>query len=180
MPLYFITGNKGKLEEVKSILEAVEVEALDIDLTEIQELDAHKIIQAKLTEAQKHQVGEFIVEDTSLYFDVLNGLPGPFIKWFLKTIGPEGLYKMLEPFGNFGAEARTIIGYSNKSGEIKYFAGSIKGKIVSPRGTGFGFDSIFEPDGYGKTFGELTKEEKNSFSMRKIALEKLKEYLERK
>ena len=62
MSLYFITGNKGKLAEVQSILGPIE--ALDIDLPEIQELDAHKIIRAKIEEAQKHQKGEFIVEDT--------------------------------------------------------------------------------------------------------------------
>ena len=109
--LYFITGNKGKLMEVQSILG--NVEALDIDLPEIQELDAHKIIRAKLEEAQKHQEGEFIVEDTSLYFEALKGLPGPLIKWFMKTIGNDGLYKIAESFNAYNAEAKTIIGYSD-------------------------------------------------------------------
>lgn len=119
MTLYFITGNKSKLLEVQSMLEGVE--ALDIDLPEIQELDAHKIIKAKLEEAQKHHTGEFIVEDTSLYFEVLNGLPGPFIKWFLQTVGNDGLYKIAESFGNFKAEAKTIIGYSDSGGGINFF-----------------------------------------------------------
>lgn len=175
MTLYFITGNKGKLAEVQSILG--NVEALDIDLPEIQSLDAHEIIKAKLEEAKKHQAGEFIVEDTSLYFEALNGLPGPLIKWFMKTVGNEGLYKMAEAFGNFGAEAKTIIGYSDTQGSISFFEGNIKGTIVSTRGEGFGWDPIFQPEGYSKTFGELTTEEKNSFSMRKVALEKLEEVL---
>ena len=175
MSLYFMTGNKGKLAEVQSILG--NVEALDIDLPEIQELDAHKIIKAKLEEALKHQAGEFIVEDTSLYFESLNGLPGPLIKWFMKTVGNDGLYKIAESFGNFNAEAKTTIGYSNSQGDIQFFEGNIKGVIVSPRGEGFGWDPIFQPEGYTKTFGELTAEEKNSFSMRKIAVEKLKEHI---
>ncbi len=178
MALYFITGNKGKLAEVQSILG--DVEALDIDLPEIQELDAHKIVRAKLEEALKHQTGEFIVEDTSLYFDALNGLPGPLIKWFLKTIGNDGLYKILENFDNHNAEAKTIIGHADSKGNINFFEGSIKGAIVSPRGQGFGWDPIFQPEGYSKTFGELTAEEKNSISMRKIAIEKLKEHLKTK
>lgn len=178
MSLYFITGNKGKLAEVQSILG--DVEALDIDLPEIQELDAHKIIKAKLEEAQKHQSGEFIVEDTSLYFECLNGLPGPLIKWFMKTVGNEGLYKITEAFSNFEAEAKTIIGYSDLEGNINFFEGSIKGKVVSPRGEGFGWDPIFQPEGYSKTFGELTAEEKNSISMRKVAIEKLKKHLAKK
>ncbi|MBA3733078.1 non-canonical purine NTP pyrophosphatase [Patescibacteria group bacterium] len=92
MALYFITGNKGKLAEVQSILG--NVEGLDIDIPEIQDIDANKIIKAKLEEAQKHHAGEFIVEDNSLYLEALNGLPGPLIKWFMKTIGNDGLYKL--------------------------------------------------------------------------------------
>ncbi len=170
--IYFITGNKGKLAEVQSILG--NVEALGIDLPEIQSLDAHEIIKAKLEEAKNHQAGEFIVEDTSLYFEALKGLPGPLIKWFMKTVGNDGLYKIAEAFGNFSAEAKTIIGYSDAEGVISFHEGVIKGTIVAPRGEGFGWDPIFQPEGYSKTFGELSSEEKNSFSMRKIALEKLK------
>src|SRR3990167_9629438 len=137
MSIYLITGNKGKFAEVQSILG--DVEALDIDLPEIQSLDAHEIIKAKLKEAQKHQTGEFIVEDNSLYLEGLNGLPGPLIKWFMKTVGNEGLYKMAEAFGNFNAEAKVIIGYSNSAGEISFYEGNTKGTIVSPRGSaGFG------------------------------------------
>ncbi|MEI6843222.1 MAG: non-canonical purine NTP pyrophosphatase [bacterium] len=174
-PLYFIIGNKGKLAEVQSIID--DVEALDIDLPEIQEIDAHKIIKAKLEEAQKHHKGEFIVEDTSLYFEAMNGLPGPLIKWFMKTIGNDGLFKMISVFGNFNAEAKTLIGHSDLEGNIEFFEGSIKGTVVSPKGTGFGWDPIFQPEGYSKTFGELSSEEKNSFSMRKLAVEKLKKHL---
>lgn len=173
MSLYFITGNKGKIAEVKNIFG--DVEALDIDLLEIQSLDAHEIIRAKLEEAQKHQTGEFIVEDTSLYLEGLKGLPGPLIKWFMKTIGNDGLYKLAQAFGNFNAEAKVIIGYSNARGEISFHEGATKGTIVAPRGEGFGWDPIFQPNGYSKTFGELSTEEKNSFSMRKIALESLEQ-----
>ena len=175
MSLYFITGNKNKLAEVQSILG--NVEALDIDLLEVQSLDAHEIIKAKLEEAKKHQAGEFIVEDTSLYFEGLNGLPGPLIKWFMKTIGNDGLYKISEAFDNLNAEAKTIIGYSNAQGKISFHEGTIKGSIVAPRGEGFGWDPIFQPEGHSKTFGEFSPEEKNTFSMRRIAVEKLRSYL---
>jgi inosine triphosphate pyrophosphatase len=175
MTLYFITSNKGKLAEAQTILG--DVEALNIDLPEIQDLDAHKIIRTKLEEALRYRVGPFIVEDTSLYFDALNGLPGPLIKWFMESIGNEGLYKMADTFGNFSAEAKTIVGYSDVQAHTSFFEGSIKGTIVSPRGKGFGWDPIFQPEGYSKTFGELDVKEKNLFSMRKIALEKLREYL---
>ena len=177
MKIYFITGNKGKFNEVKSILP--EVEQLDIDLPEIQDIDAKEIIREKLIEALKHKRSEFIVEDTSLYLDCMNGLPGPLIKWFLKTIGNEGLFNLAKKMGNDKAEAKTMIGFAKSPGEIHFFEGSVKGKIVSPKGTGFGWDPIFQPDGYSKCFGEMGAEEKNAISMRRIALNKLKEFLEK-
>ena len=176
MNLYFITGNKSKFEEVKAILG--DVEQLEINLPEIQGINAKEIVKAKLLEALKHKHGEFIVEDTSLYLDCLNGLPGPLIKWFLETIGNEGLYDIVEKLGNNKDEAKTIVGYAKSKEEIYFFGGSVKGKIISPKGeSGFGWDPIFQPDSFSKNFAEMSKEEKNSISMRKIALEKLRDYL---
>lgn len=175
MDLYFITGNKNKFAEASAVLP--EIQQLDIDLPEIQDIDAKEIIKAKLLEALNHKQGEFIIEDTSLYFACLNGLPGPLIKWFLKTVGNIGLYNIVEKMGNAEAEARTIFGYAQSPEKIYYFDGSIKGKIVSPKGkSGFGWDSIFQPEKHSKSFAELTREEKNRISMRRIALEKLKAF----
>ena len=174
--LYFITGNKNKFEEIVAILP--EVEQLDIDLPEIQEIDPHEIIKAKLLEAFNHTSGEFIVEDTSLYFDCLNGLPGPLIKWFMKSIGNNGLSDLVEKLRNDKAVAKTMIGYAKDKDEIHYFEGVVEGKVVKPRATsGFGWDPIFLPDGHAKTFAEMDKSEKNELSMRRMALNKLKEFL---
>jgi non-canonical purine NTP pyrophosphatase (RdgB/HAM1 family) len=174
--LYFITGNKNKFSEVKAILS--EVEQLDIDLPEIQDMDAQAIIRAKLQEAFNHAQGEFIVEDTSLYLDAMNGLPGPLIKWFLKAIGIEGLAGLAEKLGNKKAIAKTIIGYAKNRDEIQFFEGTVHGTIVMPQGeTGFGWDPIFLPDGHEKTFAEMSREEKNELSMRRMAVNKLKKYL---
>lgn len=100
MPLQFITGSKDKFAEVKAIVG--DVEQLTIDLPEIQEIDSKKIIEAKLHAAREHHAGAYVVEDTSLSFDGMNGLPGPLIKWFLKTIGNDGLYKLAIAFGDGG------------------------------------------------------------------------------
>ena len=148
-------------------------------LAEIQELDANKVIKHKLNFALEHHKGSFIVEDTSLYFSGLNGLPGPLIKWFVKTVGNDGLLKMVEAFGDFRVEARTIIGYASEKGEIKFFEGKVQGMIVSPRGkNGFGWDPIFQPDGQEKTFAEMSVEEKSRLSMRRLALTKLRKFLD--
>ena len=176
MSLYFITGNQGKLAEAKAIIQ--QIEGLDIDLPEIQELDAHKIIQAKLEAAFAHQQAEFVVEDTSLYIDGLEGLPGPLVKWFLATVGPAGIYKIASAFKAQSATAKTIVGYAKNPNDMHFFEGEIKGKIVEPKGEkGFGFDPIFQPDGYTQSFAEMSLEEKNIVSMRKTAFSKLAEFL---
>lgn len=175
MSLYFITGNKGKFSEVQSYLP--EILQLDIELPEIQELDPHLIIQAKLKEALRHHQGELIVEDVSLALDCLNGMPGPLIKWFLKRFGNQGLYDLTVKLGNSKAIASTMIGYSNNGSDPLFFEGSMIGSIVAPQGNqGFGWDPIFQLDGYDKTFAQMW-EGKKLVSMRRIAVLKLKKYL---
>jgi inosine triphosphate pyrophosphatase len=169
--IIFITGNTGKLKEARALIPSLISQ--DIDLPEIQEIDALKVIEAKLKEASSCQKGEYIVEDTSLYFDCLNGLPGPLIKWFMKRMGDQKLYELTEKYKNNKAIAKTFIGHIDTKGKCNYFEGSITGTIVNPRGdNGFGWDKIFQPDNSNKTFAEMSTEEKNKFSMRKIALEK--------
>jgi inosine triphosphate pyrophosphatase len=174
----FITGNSGKFAEARSIL-GDQVEQLDIDLVEIQHIDPQVVISSKLKEAQTQTNGHLMVEDISLSLDCLGGLPGPLIKWFMKTIGNPGLVNLAEKLGNPSATARVIVGYSRDGAEPLFFEGSIQGTIVTPRGdNGFGWDPIFQPVGYDKTFAEMSAEEKNNISMRKIALQKLKDYLD--
>lgn len=172
----FITGNINKFNEIKSILP--DIERLDIDLPEIQSLDAHEIISAKLKAALEEHTGDIFVEDTSLYCEGLKGLPGPFIKWFMKSLGREDLARLVLSTGNDNAEARTIVGYADMKGEISYFEGIIKGKIVLPRGeTAFGWDPIFCPEGLELTFAQMGSEEKNKISMRRQAAQKLADFI---
>lgn len=176
MPLYFITGNAGKFAEVKQLIPAVE--QLDVDLPELQEISAERIIEAKLNEARKHTRGQLLVEDTSLYLSCLNGLPGPLIKWFLKALGTNGLANLSIRMGQTAAQAKTLIGYAGEDDTVVFYEGVIDGTIVLPRGTnGFGWDAIFQPAGQMKTFAEMSPDEKNTYSMRKIAVLKLKEQL---
>ena len=176
MALYFITGNEDKFKEVAAIIDGIE--QYDIDIPEIQELDSQKIIAAKLQEAGRHHEGAFIVEDTSLSLIALSGLPGPLIKWFLKTIGNEGLSEIASRANEYHAEAKTTIGYMSSNGDIHYFEGSLQGEITTPRGNnGFGWDKIFIPEGHTRTLAEMNAEEKNSISMRGEAARKLALFL---
>ncbi|GHO77210.1 non-canonical purine NTP pyrophosphatase [Ktedonobacter sp. SOSP1-85] len=176
MTLLFITGNKDKLREVQTLIP--DVQGLDLDLPEIQEIDPHKVIAAKLVEARKHHSGVFLVEDTSLSLDGMGGLPGPFIRWFITSIGVGGVYALTRTFGA-RATARTIFGYADENDNMLFFEGSLGGLVVPPRGTdGFGWDSVFQPDHFSKTFAEMSPAEKNLCSMRKKAVAGLQRYLE--
>ena len=179
MKIIFITGNEGKLREAREILADVEVEEREMGLPEVQAIDPRVIIEEKLKAAGDVVDGWAMVEDTSLYLDCLNGLPGPLIKWFLKTVGNEGLYKLAAAMGNNGAEAVSWIGVRDGDGKVEFFEGRIRGKIVEPRGeNGFGWDKIVQREGEQKTFSQMSNEEKNSKSMRRKALEKVAASLE--
>lgn len=178
MEMYFLTSNRDKLREVQAMLPAIQ--GIDLDLMEIQELDATKIIQAKLAEARKSHTGRFLVEDTSLAIDEMHGLPGPFVKWFLQAIGLQGIYDLTTVVGSARATARTLIGYADEQGGISFFEGRLHGLLVPPRGTqGFGWDALFQPDGSTHTLAEMTMAEKNQFSMRRLAIEQLRHHLAR-
>lgn len=175
--LYFITWNK--FIEAKAILR--DIEQLDIDLPEIQEIDSHKIIDAKLNEASKYHNGEFIVEDVSLYLDCLNWLPWPLIKWFMQTIWIIWLWNIADKFWNYKAMAKDCIWYMDQNWNIKFFELIVNWNIVYPSWeTAFGWDPIFVPDEYEQSFAQMWIEEKNKISHRRLALDKLKKFLDRK
>src|SRR5437763_98051 len=119
--LHFITGNQHKVDEVREIIP--DINQLDIDLDEIQEIEPKKVIEHKLREARKHQPGLIAVEDVSFVLECLNGLPGPLIKWFLKTIGAAGIVKIAEAYGNHRAFAVATVGVMTENDRVHYFEG---------------------------------------------------------
>jgi non-canonical purine NTP pyrophosphatase (RdgB/HAM1 family) len=177
MKLRFVTGNKNKFNEALRVFP--ELEQLNLELSEIQELDARAIIEHKLREASQTHTGPLFVEDTSVTIEGLNGFPGPLIKWFLQSLGIEGISSLVLKLPNQKATATAWIGYLDHDNTIHFFEGSITGTIVSPRGDArFGWDPIFMPEKSNLTFGEMSLEQKSSISHRKQALEKLKTFIE--
>ena len=182
--LTFVTGNKQKLQEVKQILAAgeevpFEVTNKKIDLPELQG-DPFEIAKEKCRLAAKAVNGAVLTEDTSLCFNALNGMPGPYIKWFLEKCGHDGLNKMLDGFEDRSAYAQTIVAFAEGPGkEVHVFEGRTDGKIVSARGSlDFGWDPIFEPnEGEGKTYAEMPKEAKNAISHRGRSFAKVRDFL---
>lgn len=174
----FVTGNSHKLREVESILG--KMRHVHLDLPEIQELEPRKVVIAKAQAAIAQGYSPVLIEDTSLSLTALNGLPGPLIKWFLKALGCEGVHQLAASRGDCKAEVRTIFGLAFGPQTFIYGEGVVLGEVVSPRGAGFGWDSIFCPHGSLKTMGEMTLEEKASCSMRTLALHDLRAQLEGK
>jgi XTP/dITP diphosphohydrolase len=103
----------------------------------------------------------------------------PNLKWFVKSIGIDGIYQLTKVWKSTQATARTLIGYANENGDVHFFEGAIVGTLVPPRGiNGFGWDAIFQPERSSKTFAEMAPEEKSQFSMRRLAVEGLQRHLE--
>lgn len=173
----FVSTRKEKLLEFQLMVE-FELPWQHAQLTEIQSDNPLEIAKLKVFEAYNKLQKPVWVEDTGLYFKAWNNLPGPFIKWFLKNIGTDGLCQMLSSFPNRRAFAKTAIATFDGV-NYQVFLGVIHGEItLSPLGSqGFGWDSIFQPDGHNKTFGEMTREEKNSCSMRSLAFGKFSQYM---
>ena len=120
-----------------------------------------------------------MVEDTSLCFNALGGLPGVYIKWFLEKTGHEGLNNILAAYDDKSGYAQCIFSFTTGvDNEIYTFTGQTPGKIVPAQGpTNFGWDPIFKPDGYEQTYAELDKSVKNSISHRFKSLDKLRNFL---
>lgn len=176
----YITSNQKKFEEAQHIMTGFELERVDLDLTEIQGT-RHEIATAKAKEAVRLLNRPVVVEDVSLICPAIGGLPGPYIKAFLMAMGDEGIYTLIHKYEDHSVEAICIAAYSEPGGEPILFEGKIHGKIVAPRGNTrhgkYSWNPIVQPDGWDKTFGEMTIEEHSKISMRGIALQKLKTYL---
>uniref|UniRef100_F7AJ54 Inosine triphosphatase n=1 Tax=Equus caballus TaxID=9796 RepID=F7AJ54_HORSE len=131
-------------------------------------------------QSQAAQVqGPVLVEDTCLCFNALGGLPGPYIKWFLEKLKPEGLHQLLAGFEDKSAYALCTFALStgDPSQPVRLFRGRTSGRIVVPRGCrDFGWDPCFQPDGYEQTYAEMPKAEKNTISHRFRALLELQKY----
>lgn len=186
--LVFATNNAHKLEEVESKL------AGRLKLLSLNDINCHDDIEETgITFAEnasikskyiyhKYQVNCF-GDDSGLEVDALNGEPGVYSARYAGKHGDHAanITKVLNNLGdnsNRKARFRTVISLM-WNGEEHFFDGAVEGTIrkeTSGNG-GFGYDPIFQPDGYDITFAEMTLEEKNNISHRAIAVEKLTEFL---
>ncbi|MEC7640736.1 MAG: RdgB/HAM1 family non-canonical purine NTP pyrophosphatase [Nitrospinota bacterium] len=173
--LKFVTGNSNKLIEAGQILGIPLEQAVLQELDELQTHNVEEVVVHKLNQAYHKLQAPVMVEDSGLIFCAWNGLPGALVKWFEISVGCGGLVKMLEPFSDRSAYAVCYVGVHD-GGETKIAKGEVRGNIaLTERGAnGFGWDSIFIPDGHVRTFAEMNAVEKNAISHRKKAFEALR------
>lgn len=189
MTLVFASGNPNKTSEIQSKLEGfAEIKSLkDLDFHEEIPEPALTFQGNALIKAQfcKEKFGfDCFADDSGLEVDILNGKPGVFSA---RYAGPQKndldnlnllLYNMTEET-NRQAQFKTVIALIWKN-ETYFFEGIIRGTLtLEPIGNdGFGYDPIFIPEGYDRTFAQMTKEEKNKISHRAIAVEKMVHFIQ--
>ena len=205
MKIVFATNNQHKLDEIRSILgDNIEVLSLkdigcDIDIPETgQTLEENALQKAQYIYDHYHM--SVFADDTGLEVEALNGAPGIYSARYASMVDGSSvshdseanmacLLKELGENNNRKARFRTVIALILKKDicpcgctsikEIHQFEGIVEGEIIRERrgGEGFGYDPIFQPDGYDKTFAELGMDIKNHISHRARAVQKLAEFL---
>lgn len=172
MEIYFVTSNENKILEAREILRRP-IHHVSLDIPEIQSLEVDDVVKEKARFAYEIIHKPVLVEDTGLYIHSLGGFPGALAKWVQESAGFDWLCRSV---GNDrSAYVKTSVCFYDEKG-YSIFHGIVLGRIASsPRGrSGFGWDSIFIPQGFEKTFAQMGQEEKNKISMRRRAFEKMK------
>jgi non-canonical purine NTP pyrophosphatase (RdgB/HAM1 family) len=166
IPFVLVTGNPGKIAEARLVL-GTDLEAVEVDLPEIQSLDYLEVLRAKADEAWRRVGRPLVVEEAGLDLAALNGFPGPLVKWMLEAVGAEGLARTAVSLGDARASSRCFLLYKDGDREI-VAEGRTEGTLILPgRGTnGFGWDPVFQPMGSALTFAELTGAGKGAVSHR--------------
>lgn len=191
--IIFATGNQNKLKEIRAMIQTVTNTVIDIiGLDELGHMEELEESGSTLTE-NAVQKATFIYnkygapvfsEDTGLEVDSLGGAPGVSSA---RYAGPQKnaddnidkLLSELQGQTNREAQFRTILAYKTHD-KLMTFHGIVRGNILEKRQGqgGFGYDPIFKPDGFSRSFGELPGEVKQRISHRADAFSKFIEYLE--
>jgi len=179
--LYFVSNNLHKYSEIKSMLNDKRI-GLDLklckqDIIEIQDEKIENIAIEKAKSAYNRVKKPIIIEDDGLFINSLNGFPGQYSKFILKSIGNIGIIRLLKGSSDRSAYFKSIFVY-NDGIIVKVFYGKIIGKISSTiTEEGWGYDPIFIPlnknNKKGITFAKLSQiNKKNELSHRRIAFYK--------
>lgn len=187
LKLVFASNNNHKLSEVRSILSGCEILSLS-------DIGCHADIPetAATLEGNSLQKAEYVWEhyhlacfadDTGLEIAALGGAPGVITaRWAGEPVDDAAnrrkALQLLQGESDRRARFRTVITLI-AGGEVRQVEGCVNGKIgTEEQGeVGFGYDSVFIPEGYEQTFAQLTQEQKNAISHRAMALRELKKII---
>lgn len=194
LQLVFATNNAHKLDEVRAILQGTSLEILSLNDIQCHEeipedaptLEGNAMQKARYI--KEHYGYDCFADDTGLEVTALGGAPGVYSARYASladdTASPHDseanmrrLLHELDGEANRSAQFRTVIALIFQ-GKEHLFEGIVRGTITTERhGTdGFGYDPIFQPDGYSVTFADMTADEKNAISHRGRATKKLEEF----
>lgn len=188
MKLVFATHNHNKAKEIQSIMpEGIEVITLDELQCNEDIPETEKTLEGNAKLKAQYIVNQFdmncFADDTGLEIDALNGEPGVYsARYAGETRNSDDnmnlVLEKLEGSKNRNAQFRTAIALY-WDGEMHLFEGIVKGRIIEEKrgNDGFGYDPIFEPENSGKTFAEMSLEEKSTISHRARAVAKMIEFL---
>ena len=169
--LFFASSNSHKFSEAKIILEnlGIKLGFFNCQLQEIQSNSLIAISEYKAKQAFQKCKKPVIVEDDGLFIDSLKGFPGPYSSYVFQTIGNKGILELVKR--NRNCKFVSIISYCDKK-NLESFESQLSGTLSKKvSGKGWGYDPIFIPSGFEKTFAQLKG--KNKISHRFKSLEKL-------
>jgi len=177
--IVLVTQNKHKLAELTPLFEeyGLPFETTTLEKFEIRSTDVEEIAGAAAQHAFMTLGRPVVLDDTGFFVASLKEFPGAYAAFVLKSIGYEGILKLLENVEDRTARFETAVGFCDGT-HLKTFVGEMHGTIsFEPSGSeGFGYDPIFIPDGFKKTYADLTFEEKISISHRSKAFRKFLEW----
>ena len=184
--LYFITSNKGKVHEAKHRLSTMGIDVIQKNLgyPEIQAIRLEDVALYGVEHVQKIFNQPFILEDAGLFIESLDGFPGVFSAYAFHTIGCEGILKLMEKYkdeNEHKAVFRSVYAYGEPDKKPRLFIGECIGVISQEiiGDHGFGYDPIFIPNGQNRTFAQMETDEKNYYSHRGKALDKLLDFFKK-
>ncbi len=139
-------------------------------------MDLRQIVEHKVKQAYNTINGPVLVEDVSLEFEELNGLPGPFIKFFVDNVPFEKICNLVKE--NRKATARCVFGYFDGK-KLELIEGKLDGEIsLTPRGeNGYGWDKLFIPKGYDITRAEMNEEDNHKTYLLSKPIDKVRDFL---
>jgi len=179
--LKVITSNLGKVSEYKEALSrfSINVEHVRIPYDEIQASELTDVVKNGMNFLKASGLSDFIIDDSGLFIDAMNGFPGVYSAYVQKTVGNQGVLKLMENVSKRDANFQCCIGCNIKGNDITVL-GRCDGIILEEeKGTeGFGYDPIFSHDGK-RSLAELPLAEKNGISHRGNAVRLLADELKK-